>query len=710
MMKTVWAKNLLKEYNARLAFQLKCERADRLEVIALDFYQVFVNGEFLGFGPAKTAYGYARKDVYDLSAYENFVITVEVLCHNIPSYSFASGKPLFGAELYKGSAVVADTDNFQAFAVTDYLRKVQKYSFQRGFSENYEMQADRSAFYLGESVFPRIDVVSVEPPVILDRGVPYPFYRRTDGEKVEAGSFTVDPNAEHWYESWQMENNPKLNACFEREEIAEFVSDTVSEFVFKKDGIEAQTLAEKQFQTYDFRRIVVGFFALELEVLQDCELYLEWAEIARLKEGVLAIDFWRNDCCDIIKYKLKKGKYSLLSFEPYCLKVARLICMTGQVRIDDFYIKSFENTNLERVAFECENENLEKIVRSSVNTLAHNAVDIYTDCPGRERAGWLCDGYFMGEAEQLLFQCNDVERNFLENYVLANNLRQYPKGMIPMCYPSNVLSGKFIPNWALWFILELKRYYERTGDKQLIMRAKEKVYGIVDYFKPFENEYGLLENLTSWVFVEWSKANDFTDGVNFPTNMLYLSALKAASELYGDGELLQKSKSGENAIIALSFNGSFFADNALRNESGGLCRTDNTSETCQYYALFFGLADGERFKEFRALMEEKFGHGRDDAKIYPTVYKSNCFIGNYLRLAYLLRAKRYTKVLKECEEYFSEMAKTTGTLWEHDEEAHSLDHGFASYAACLIIESLQMSNTYRYDFTVRKKGERECTY
>ena len=38
-----------------------------LTITAADFYRLTVNGEFIGFGPARTAKGYARVDVYDLS-------------------------------------------------------------------------------------------------------------------------------------------------------------------------------------------------------------------------------------------------------------------------------------------------------------------------------------------------------------------------------------------------------------------------------------------------------------------------------------------------------------------------------------------------------------------------------------------------------------------------------------------------------------------
>ncbi len=42
------------------------------------------------------------------------------------------------------------------------------------------------------------------------------------------------------------------------------------------------------------------------------------------------------------------------------------------------------------------------------------------------------------------------------------------------------------------------------------------------------------------VFVEWSKANELTDGVNYPSNMLYSATLLAASRLYKKEEYRQK--------------------------------------------------------------------------------------------------------------------------------------------------------------------------
>ncbi len=74
-----------------------------------------------------------------------------------------------------------------------------------------------------------------------------------------------------------------------------------------------------------------------------------------------------------------------------------------------------------------------------------------------------------------------------------------------MCYPSDHNDRTFIPNWAMWYGVEMGEYLTRTGDRAFTDSARERLYALLAYFAPFENEYGLLEGLKSWVFVEWSK-------------------------------------------------------------------------------------------------------------------------------------------------------------------------------------------------------------
>ena len=82
-----------------------------------------------------------------------------------------------------------------------------------------------------------------------------------------------------------------------------------------------------------------------------------------------------------------------------------------------------------------------------------------------------------------------------------------------------------------------------------------------------------------------------------------------------------------------------------------------------------------------------FGPKRVEQGLWPKIWPSNAFIGNYLRLELLLQQKEYAQLIEECRGYFAYMAKRTGTLWENITDYASCNHGFASYTAVFILEA-----------------------
>lgn len=365
-------------------------------------------------------------------------------------------------------------------------------------------------------------------------------------------------------------------------------------------------------------------------------------------------------------------------------RYAKIFCAKGKVRIRRFVMKELANPIGEEFVFSCSDDKIQKLFEAALNTFKYNCVDILMDCPSRERAGWLCDGYFTGHVEHILTGRNDVEHDFLENFLLPKRVSHLPKGMLPMCYPSEHLDGNFIPNWAMWFILELDRYYSETADVELVYKAKGKIYALFEYFKNFENELELLEKLPAWVFIEWSKAAEFTNDVNYPTNMLYALVLQKAGKIYGDESLVTKADRIRNIIRKNSFNGEFFIDHAVR-KAGGLTICSDVTEVCQYYAFFTDTATPELYPKLWEILVKHFGPDRRKTKMYPAVWQANSFIGNYLRLMLLERYGLKEQVLAESVDYFLYMAEKTNTLWENDADFASCNHGFASYVINWII-------------------------
>jgi alpha-L-rhamnosidase len=339
--------------------------------------------------------------------------------------------------------------------------------------------------------------------------------------------------------------------------------------------------------------------------------------------------------------------------------------------------------------FTSDDERINAIYRAAVETYRQNTLDVFMDCPTRERAGWLCDSYFTAQSAQYFSGETTVEKVMLENFVLVKTAPHLPEGMLPMCYPADHNNGRFIPQWAMWYFIELDGYFKRSAeiDKN---KFKDLSYGLLHYLQRFKNEDGLLERLDSWNFIEWSEANKWVMDVNYPTNMLYSKVLRFIGEWYGDDNLINESEAVKQKVVEQSFDGVFFADNAVRNEDGHLKLTDNHSEVCQYYAIFFDVVDvsDPKFARLVDIVLNVFGPDRKSTNALQEVAPANAFIGNYLRMEILLRWREYNQVIEESVGYFYNMATVTGTLWEHDKIRGSLNHGFASFAGVAIIRSL----------------------
>ncbi len=642
-MKHVTIKNLAK--NSEIVFSLKeYTTTDRMRISCSDFYTVFIDGKVCDFGPERTAKGYTRIKTVQIGSFSSLVIRV-YHC-GIPTFDLEEQPFFLGVEILNGERTVKDVSDF---AVTDNPQRLFescKYSPQRAFAERYDLRTDNFRTILTQEI--------PSPKTLSSAGVLCEF-KKIIFDKKSSGDF----------------------CGFEERKERAWLKNPIFAGVGDYDVDKTLDAIENggyKYCEYELGCNSSGLLGAEVSAKENGQkLFLFFDEY--LPQGKTV--FGRSNCNDFIEITLKRGVNRILSAVPYTFKYVTAV-YNGKCDIKPFAIL-IQNDEA-KLGRDFADEKVEKIAVAALNTFRQNAFDIFTDCPGRERAGWLCDSYFTGIAEEYFTGKRNVERNFLENFIIGN-CSDVPERMLPMCYPARHTDKTFIPNWAMWFVAELYEYFKATGDIALINAAKKKVYGLLDYFKEYENEFGFLENLPSWVFVEWSKANDadFIKGVSFPTNILYAGMLVSAGILYKDDALIKKSAILSERINEFSFDGKYYCDNA-ETEGGKLkpCR-NHVSETCQYYALFFEIAKNRDFKE---RMANDFSLPQKDNP--DGVVKSSVFIGNFLRIFWLLKEKRYEKILSETKDYFYDMSVQTGTLWEKAEPTASCNHGFASCMAFVL--------------------------
>lgn len=675
----IWGKNLSTCKNVTLGFTLTLpsESNFTLKLSGASVYQVFLDGKLVGFGPYRTSLGYARIASFNLKGKR---LVIKVHSHAINAYAYIKQAPFFAAELSTENGTTYDSHAFKCYFLNDRIRKVPRYSYQRGFSEVYQHTFDPSVLLDKDTEkYPLVFTEDVTLPNVLTSHILHPLIQEHRSILLHVGSVSEAQLKEKWRPPFVTLVGDKLEG-YSEQECEQIPFDEVDTFVFDKN--DESDIA--QYQLHDFKRALTGFFCLEVTQSESGSIYLLFDEI--LDEKTRLVNYKRNTTNNLIKWTFtKKGTYRVISLEPYTARYVTLIkpC-DSEVKLSIF---DYENPMLNCLKLKTNDEEVNVLFEAARHTFAQNAVDILMDCPSRERAGWLADSYFTSLAERYFTGNNRVEKAFLENYTLIKNTR-LPLGMIPMVYPADDYDQVFIPNWSLWYILELSKYRHFNGEDEVFVKSKEVVRGIINYFKDYENEYGLLENLESWVFVEWSEANDYEHirGVNIPTNALYALALEEAASIFGNDEsLLQKSIKIRQAIKILAFDGKFFVDNLIRHECN-LVKTAHYTEVCQYYLFWTRAISSEEYPELYNILMQELGPYR--TKKYSSIAPPNMMYGIYMRLDLLMRDKEQVELLKECKLYFLNMANKTGTLWENNLPSASCNHGFASYLIKWLVYAL----------------------
>ena len=696
--KSVWPAGLEKEMNTLIAFRadFEAERGDdvKLDLVAWYSYRVKLNGTFVAFGPARGPKGFFRPDLLKLPVKDGANrLQVEVAGYNVPNFYLMEQSPFFKASVIRNGSVVAVSGrDFVAFRLPR-VQKVPRYTYQRTFAEIYDVPGKEDG---------PLKLAAAPEPTLIDRVVPYPDYEvnpalmpisfanvKVDmSRKTQAGRSLLFPggNFERGFRGFLMDELT-LNSNFLAQRLA----------YSNRRVATAADRAAKSFDLVAGKSIVfdngfadAGFPGFTVTVKKPGRLYLTFDEVLSGDEVRGATRY--RDCCNAIIWNLQEpGTYELSSFEPYVMRYLDIGLLEGEATVSVPHFRSYKNATAKRAQFRASDPVLMQIFEAAKETFRQNAVDIFMDCPSRERAGWNCDAYFIGAVSTLLTGNTDLERVFEENIALPPKFDDMPEGMIPMCYPSDHPNEMFIPNWAMWFVLESEEYLARSGDREMIERLRPRFEKLVDYLWKFRNEDGLLEKLPQWVFVEWSHSNKLVQDVNYPSNMTWAEMLDAMARLYGREDLADEAKRVRETIRRQSWTGKWFCDNAVRQKDGTLKLSGECTETCQYYAFFFHTATKEFYPELWQTLVSDFGpqrfsEDRKTLKSHPEIWPSNAFIGNYIRLMLLGRENMGGQILAESKDFFKYMADRTGTLWENDTTCASCDHGFASYAAVLLLK------------------------
>lgn len=253
--------------------------------------------------------------------------------------------------------------------------------------------------------------------------------------------------------------------------------------------------------------------------------------------------------------------------------------------IADLQFLHTRNSSPEAGSFKCSNELFNSIYTLINWSIKSNLASLATDCPHREKLGWLEQTHLMGNSIKFVYDIHNLYDKVIDDMIEA----QLENGLVPDIAPEFVpfaAGFRDSPEWGSACIILPWNMYEWYGDIEAVKKAYPMMKKYVSYLHEMSDNNILSHGLGDW----------YDLGPKFPGEaQLTPKAVTATSIYYYDCKLLGKMAelTGEkddaisyNSLaeeIRLSFNMKFFNTKTKVYSTG--------SQTAYSMPLFFGMVD-----------------------------------------------------------------------------------------------------------------------
>ena len=202
-------------------------------------------------------------------------------------------------------------------------------------------------------------------------------------------------------------------------------------------------------------------------------------------------------------YILKGGKQQLETWHPrFSYYGYRYLQIEGDIEVLKNIESCFVYNSAEKTGdFECSNPLFNDAYRLIDRAIRSNWQSVWTDCPHREKLGWLEQDWLNGEGLIANYDCRAMIEQTMQNIADA----QYPNGALPEIAPNYVIfEGSWAPpflespEWGGAFIALPYLYQAFYGDDKLVTRYRPQMKRYVDYLATQDSCYILRQGLGDW--------------------------------------------------------------------------------------------------------------------------------------------------------------------------------------------------------------------
>jgi alpha-L-rhamnosidase len=242
--------------------------------------------------------------------------------------------------------------------------------------------------------------------------------------------------------------------------------------------------------------------------------------------------------------------------------------------------------------FVCSDERINRLQQVILRSYLNNLHGIPTDCPHREKMGWMLDGFMTLPMAAFNFDVATFYTKWFQDMIDA----QEPAGHVPSIVPTNGWGltnpdgsppSYSDPWWGGAILLVPWTLYLHYGDRRILEQGFEAMKKYVDYLGRFSDNLIVRWDLGDWLEPDAPAPNPVRTPVPLTSTAAFFYFAKIVSQA---AELLDKKSDFENyAALARNIRNRF--NETFLDPDTGLYAKD--SQTAPVLALFLHLAPEE---------------------------------------------------------------------------------------------------------------------
>ena len=519
-----------------------------LRITADDYYKLYINGVFVGQGPAPgypTSYRYNTIDVLPYLRTGENVIAVHTYYQGLINRVWVSGDYRHGlwCDLTcDGQPVLESDSSFRTHRHTGYTA-TGKVGYDTQFLETYDSRAAEVGF---------------AAPAFDDSEWKHASIR-------EHADYTLIPQ------------ETKMLAF---ETIAPVVQDVHGNVVF-----------------VDFGSTYVGYLTATAVGAPGDTVEIRCGQ--ELSEDGTVRHKLRANCDYVENWILSGGSDKLDWFDFKSFRYAELVLPTG-VTVSDIRLiaRHYPFTLAAELAPAfAGDEDLRRIWDLCVHTLQYGVQEVIQDCMEREKGFYVGDGCYTAYAHMQLTGDDTIVRKLIDDAFRSTFITP---GLVT-CLDCSMMQE--IAEYPLMLLSLMRWHAEKTGDLAYLASHFDEACALLDVYRRDYERDGLLSHLDKWCVVEWPK--NFQDGYDIDIregkicepahvslNAYYIEAIRNANAM---ARLLGRPAYRDDTPLVDAFYRAFYMPEAHSFRDG--VGTDHSSFIANTMAYAYGLVPDEGFRE-----------------------------------------------------------------------------------------------------------------